>query len=32
VRVAEGARQQVLDLTAHGHRLIDLRAQRESIE
>jgi len=32
VRVAEGARQQVLDLTPHGHRLIDLRAQRESID
>ena len=32
VRVAEGARQQVLDLTAHGHRLIDLRVQRESID
>ena len=31
VRVAEGARQQVLDLTPHGHRLIDLR-QRESID
>jgi diguanylate cyclase (GGDEF)-like protein len=32
VRVAEGARQQVLDLTAHGNRLIDLRAQREPID
>ena len=31
VRVAEGARQQVLDLTPHGHRLIDLR-QRESVD
>jgi diguanylate cyclase (GGDEF)-like protein len=32
VRVAEGARQQVLDLSAQGHRLIDLRAQRESVD
>ena len=32
VRVAEGARQQVLDLTADGRRLIDLRAQHESVE
>jgi diguanylate cyclase (GGDEF)-like protein len=32
VRVAEGARQQVLDLTAYGNRLIDLRAQREPID
>jgi diguanylate cyclase (GGDEF)-like protein len=32
VRVAEGARQQVLDLTPHSHRLIDLRAQRESVD
>lgn len=32
VRVAEGARQQVLDLTPHAHRLIDLRAHRESID
>jgi diguanylate cyclase (GGDEF)-like protein len=32
VRVAEGARQQVLDLTGGGRRLIDLRAQREPIE
>jgi diguanylate cyclase (GGDEF)-like protein len=32
VRVAEGARQQVLDLTPHGHRLIDLRPQRESVD
>ena len=31
VRVAEGARQQVLDLAAHGHRLIDLR-QREPVD
>ncbi|HTC70908.1 MAG TPA: GGDEF domain-containing protein [Acidothermaceae bacterium] len=31
VRVAEGARQQVLDLTPHGHRLIDLR-QREPVD
>jgi len=32
VRVAEGARQQVLDLSADGRRFIDLRAQRESVE
>ncbi|HEY5049446.1 MAG TPA: GGDEF domain-containing protein, partial [Acidothermaceae bacterium] len=32
VRVAEGARQQVLDLTADGRRLIDMRAQRESVD
>jgi len=32
VRVAEGARQQVLDLTAEAPRVLDLRSSNASVD